>query len=256
VRFSLEERPRRPGRKDGPICRGHNKWHYFNVGTLSLLLVEDEARLADSLKRGLGEEGIAVDCAASAEAAEQELRRNAYDLIVLDLRLPGKGGLDFLRELRARGNGIGVLVLTARGLVQERVTGLDCGADDYLTKPFAFAELLARVKALARRRVAPASAVLKVADLELDTIKRKAWRAGRPLPLSPKETVLLELLMRNAGQVVTREMMVEVGWGSGYNEFTNLIEVFVNRLRQKIDYPGRDSLILTVRGAGYSMRGA
>jgi DNA-binding response OmpR family regulator len=226
------------------------------VGTLSLLLVEDEARLADSLKRGLGEEGIAVDCAASAEAAEQELRRNAYDLIVLDLRLPGKGGLDFLRELRARGNGIGVLVLTARGSVQERVTGLDCGADDYLTKPFAFAELLARVKALARRRVAPASAVLKVADLELDTIKRKAWRAGRPLPLSPKETVLLELLMRNAGQVVTREMMVEVGWGSGYNEFTNLIEVFVNRLRQKIDYPGRDSLILTVRGAGYSMRSA
>jgi len=161
-----------------------------------------------------------------------------------------------LRELRARGNGIGVLVLTARGSVQERVTGLDCGADDYLTKPFAFAELLARVKALARRRVAPASAVLKVADLELDTIKRKAWRAGRPLPLSPKETVLLELLMRNAGQVVTREMMVEVGWGSGYNEFTNLIEVFVNRLRQKIDYAGKESLILTVRGAGYSMRGA
>jgi DNA-binding response OmpR family regulator len=226
------------------------------VGTLSLLLVEDEARLADSLKRGLGEEGIAVDCAASAEAAEQELRRNAYDLIVLDLRLPGKGGLDFLRELRARGNGIGVLILTARGSVQERVTGLDSGADDYLTKPFAFAELLARVKALARRRVAPASAVLKVADLELDTIKRKAWRAGRPLPLSPKETVLLELLMRNAGQVVTREMMVEVGWGSGYNEFTNLIEVFVNRLRQKIDYAGKESLILTVRGAGYSMRGA
>jgi DNA-binding response OmpR family regulator len=225
------------------------------VGTLSLLLVEDEARLADSLKRGLGEEGIAVDCAASAEAAEEELRRNAYDLIVLDLRLPGKSGLDFLRELRASGNAIGVLVLTARGSVQERVTGLDSGADDYLTKPFAFAELLARVKALARRRVAPASAVLKVADLELDTIKRKAWRAGRPLPLSPKETVLLELLMRNAGQVVTREMMVEVGWGSEYNEFTNLIEVFVNRLRQKIDYPGRDSLILTVRGAGYSMRG-
>jgi DNA-binding response OmpR family regulator len=225
------------------------------VGTLSLLLVEDEARLADSLKRGLGEEGIAVDCAASAEAAEEELSRNGYDLIVLDLRLPGKSGLDFLRELRARGNAIGVLILTARGSVQERVTGLDSGADDYLTKPFAFAELLARVKALARRRVAPASAVLKVADLELDTIKRKAWRAGRPLPLSPKETVLLELLMRNAGQVVTREMMVEVGWGSEYNEFTNLIEVFVNRLRQKIDYPGRDSLILTVRGAGYSMRG-
>jgi DNA-binding response OmpR family regulator len=226
------------------------------VETLSLLLVEDETRLADNLRQGLGEEGFAVECAVSAEFAEQELKRNAYDLIVLDLRLPGKGGLEFLYDLRAHGNAVPVLILTARGSIEERVAGLDAGADDYLTKPFAFSELLARVRALARRRVASAKAVLKVADLELDTVKRRASRSGRPLSLSPKEIILLELLMRHAGQVVTREMIAEVAWGSEYNEFTNLIEVFVNRLRQKIDYPGRPSVILTVRGAGYSMRAA
>jgi DNA-binding response OmpR family regulator len=224
------------------------------VGNLSLLMVEDEDRLAENLRRGLGEEGFAVDWVSSAEDAQTRLGQNTYDLILLDLRLPGRDGLDFLRELRRQSIAIPVLILTARGSVEERVTGLDSGADDYLTKPFAFAELLARVRALARRRVASPAAVLKVADLELDTIKRKVWRAGREIGLSPKETILLELLMRNAGQVVTREMIAEVAWGAGYNEFTNLIEVFVNRLRQKIDYAGRDSLIVTVRGAGYSLR--
>lgn len=224
--------------------------------TLSLLLVEDEERLADNLRRGLIEEGISVHWAASAEAAEQELKHRAYGLIVLDLRLPGKDGLDFLRELRTRGNAVPLLILTARGSVEERVTGLDAGADDYLIKPFAFSELVARVRALARRRLTSAQVVLKVADLELDTVKRRARRSGRPLNLSPKEFILLELLMRHAGQVVTREMIAEVAWGSGYNEFTNLIEVFVNRLRQKLNYAGGSSLILTVRGAGYSMRAA
>ncbi len=222
--------------------------------SLSLLLVEDETRLADNLRRGLGEEGFAVCWAPSAEAAQQELGRKPYDLMVLDLRLPGKDGLDFLRDLRQQGNAIPVLILTARGAVEDRVTGLDTGADDYLTKPFAFAELVARIRALARRQLAPPAAVLRVADLELDTIKRTARRAGRSLGLSPKETILLELLMRNAGQVVTRDMIAQVAWGAGYNEFTNLIEVFVNRLRQKIDYAGSDSLIVTVRGAGYSLR--
>lgn len=219
-----------------------------------LLLVEDEARLAESLQRGLTEEGLVVDWAPSAEAAEQRLLCAAHDLIVLDLRLPGKDGLEFLRELRANGNALPVLVLTARGSVEERVSGLEAGADDYLVKPFAFAELLARIKALARRRSVPPAAILKVAGLELDPIRRKAWRAGRELALSPKETILLELLMRNAGQVVTRDMIAEVAWGAGFNEFTNLIEVFVNRLRQKIDYAGNASLIVTVRGAGYSLR--
>jgi two-component system, OmpR family, copper resistance phosphate regulon response regulator CusR len=218
------------------------------------MLVEDEARLADNLRRGLSEEGFNVFCAASAEAAELELGRNSYDLIVLDLRLPGKDGLDFLRQFRAAGNAVPVLILTARGSVEERVKGIDSGADDYLTTPFAFAELLARVRALARRRTAPAQALLKVADLELDTVKRRATRSGRALNLSPKEMILLELLMRHAGQVVTRDMIAEVAWGSGYNEFTNLIEVFVNRLRQKVDYVGKSSIIVTVRGAGYSLR--
>jgi DNA-binding response OmpR family regulator len=224
------------------------------VENLSLLLVEDETRLADNLLRGLAEEGIAAHWASSAEAAQEELKRNAYDLIVLDLRLPGKNGLDFLRELRRAGNMVAVLILTARGSVEERVSGLDSGADDYLTKPFAFAELLARVRAVARRRTTAPAPVLRVAELELDTIKRKAWRSGRALSLSPKETILLELLMRNAGQVVTRDMIAQVAWGAGYNEFTNLIEVFVNRLRQKIDYACAESLIVTVRGAGYSLR--
>ena len=218
------------------------------------MLVEDEPALADNLRRGLTEEGFAVFCAASAEAAEEELERAGYDLIVLDLRLPGKDGLDFLRQLRAAGSSVPVLILTARGSVGERVKGLDSGADDYLPKPFAFAELLARVRALARRRAVPAQALLKVGDLELDTVKRKAARSGRPLSLSPKEMILLELLMRHAGQVVTRDMIAEVAWGSEYNEFTNLIEVFVNRLRQKIDYVGKTSIIVTVRGAGYSLR--
>ena len=221
--------------------------------SLSLLLVEDEKRLADTLRRGLGEEGCAVDWAGSAEAAQQAISRSPYDLIVLDLRLPGKDGLDFLHQLRAAGNAVPVLILTARGSVQERVTGLDAGADDYLIKPFAFTELLARIRALARRR-AGSAALLKVAELEMDTVKRKAWRSGRSLSLSPKEFILLELLMRHSGQVVTRDMIAEVAWGVEYTGLTNLIEVFVNRLRQKIDYPGRASLIVTIRGAGYSLR--
>jgi DNA-binding response OmpR family regulator len=223
------------------------------VQALHLLLVEDEARLAENLCRGLGEEGFTVDPVASAEAAEQALADKAYDLMVLDLRLPGKDGLTFLRELRAAGNVTPVLILTARGALEERVTGLDSGADDYLTKPFAFTELVARVKALARRP-ARTQPVLKVADLELDTIKRRVRRGGRELNLSPKETILLELLMRHAGEVVTRDMIAEVVWGAGYNALTNLIEVFVNRIRQKIDDRGPDPRIVTVRGVGYSMR--
>jgi DNA-binding response OmpR family regulator len=238
----------------GGVAKTGLRWHYLYVQTLSLLLVEDEARLAHSLRRGLTEEGFSVDWASSAEAAEQEFARQSHDLIVLDLRLPGKDGLDFLRDLRGRGKAVPVIILTARGSVDERVTGLDSGADDYLVKPFAFAELLARIKALARRRSVAPSPVLKVADLEMDTIRRKVRRAGRELSLSPKETILLELLMRNAGQVVTRDMIAQVAWGAGFNEFTNLIEVFVNRLRQKIDYAGSESLIVTVRRAGYSMR--
>jgi two-component system copper resistance phosphate regulon response regulator CusR len=219
-----------------------------------LLIVEDEAELLKSLRLGLTEDGFAVTCAHSAERADQLLADQTFDIIVLDLRLPGKDGIDLLRELRAAGNPTPVLALTARGSLDDRIIGLDSGADDYLTKPFAFAELLARLRALIRRQANASQSILKVADLEFDTLRRRASRGGRDLGLSPKEAILLELLMRNAGQTVTREMIVEVVWGSAYNDLTNLIEVFVNRLRQKISDRAGDSLVVTVRGVGYSMR--
>ena len=156
--------------------------------------------------------------------------------------------------MRAEGNHTPVLILTARGALDERVAGLDGGGDDYLTKPFAFAELVARIKALARRPRTPASTTLKVGDLEFDTVKRRAKIGEHSLNLSPKEKMLLELLMRNAGQVVTRDMIAETVWDSNYSSLTNLIEVFVNRLRQKIDPRADRSLIVTVRGVGYTMR--
>jgi DNA-binding response OmpR family regulator len=220
-----------------------------------LLVVEDEVGLLNHLCRGLGEAGFAVMSAGSAEAAERAVAGGEFAAIVLDLRLPGKDGLEFLRELRTAGNSTPVLILTARGGLDERVSGLDAGADDYLAKPFAFAELVARIRALLRRRQAAAPPPqLRVADLEFDPVKRRARRGGRELNLSPKETILLELLMRNAGQAVTRTMIAEVVWGPGYNDFTNLIEVFVNRLRTKIGADAGEPLIATIRGVGYSMR--
>jgi DNA-binding response OmpR family regulator len=219
-----------------------------------LLIVEDVADLLKDLRLGLSEDGFAVTCADSAESAEQLLADQTFDAIVLDLRLPGKDGIVLLRELRAAGNPTPVLALTARGSLDDRIIGLDSGADDYLTKPFAFAELLARLRALIRRRDNAVQSTLRVADLEFDAVRRRASRGGRDLSLSPKEAILLELLMRNAGQPVTRDMIAEVVWGSAYNDFTNLIEVFVNRLRQKLNEGAGDSLIVTVRGVGYSMR--
>jgi DNA-binding response OmpR family regulator len=185
--------------------------------------------------------------------AQPIIARGPLDMIVLDLQLPGKSGTELLRELRADGNHTPVLILTARGALEDRVAGLDIGADDYLSKPFAFAELVARIKALTRRRP-PLSSILKVGDLEFDTVKRRAKIGEHNLNLSPKEKMLLELLMRHAGQVVTRDMIAETVWDSNYNALTNLIEVFVNRLRQKIDPRADRSLIVTVRGVGYSMR--
>ncbi len=224
------------------------------MNPLRILLVEDEVRLAESIKRGLVEEGFAVESAESAEAAEKIIAGGPLDLLVLDLQLPGKSGIELLREMRAAGNQTPVLILTARGALEDRVAGLDSGGDDYLAKPFAFAELVARIKALGRRRSQTASAILKVGDLEFDTIKRRARIGEHVVNLSPKEKMLLELLMRNAGQVVTRDMIAETVWDSDYKALTNLIEVFVNRLRQKIDPRIDRSLIVTVRGVGYTIR--
>ncbi len=219
-----------------------------------LLVVEDELKLLNELCRGLSEEGFAVLTAGSAEIAEKVISSGEFDAIVLDLRLPGKSGLEFLRDLRASGNLTPVLILTARDSLAERVTGLDGGADDYLTKPFAFPELVARLRALIRRRASAPQPILRLGDLEFDTIKRRARRAGRDLALSPKEAMLLELLMRNSGQTVTRNMIAETVWGGAYDDLTNLIEVFVNRLRHKIVDRKDEPLIVTVRGAGYSIR--
>ncbi len=223
---------------------------------LRLLLVEDEERLAGNLRQGLSEEGIALDWVKSAEQAEAILARKSYDVMVVDVGLPGKNGIDFLRDRRKGKDSTPVLFLTARGSIEDRVAGLEGGGDDYLVKPFAFAELLARIHAISRRRPAAQTPVLKVGDLEFDTVKRRARRGGKAIALSPKEAMLLELLMRRAGEVVTRDMIVEAVWDSDYNVFTNLIEVFVNRLRQKIDLDPKNSMIATIRGAGYSMKAA
>ena len=225
------------------------------MNPLRILLVEDEARLRESIKQGLVEEGFSVEGAESAEAAEAIIASGPLDLLVLDLQLPGKSGIELLREMRAAGKQTPVLILTARGALEDRVAGLDAGGDDYLAKPFAFAELVARIKALGRRRGSQASSpILKVGDLEFDTIKRRARIGEHVVNLSPKEKMLLELLMRNAGQVVTRDMIAETVWDSDYKALTNLIEVFVNRLRQKIDPRADRSLIVTVRGVGYTIR--
>jgi len=219
-----------------------------------LLVVEDEAKLAANLERGLREAGFAVDVAPSAEAACASLSRNGYDLMLLDLRLPGQDGLEFLTALRAAGAVLPVLILTARDSTDELVRGLDRGGDDYLTKPFAFGELLARVRALLRRPLAASSLVLKADDIVIDLSRRVASRGGRELDLSPKELMVLECLVRHAGLAVTRDMIGEAVWGKDYNAMSNIVEVFINRLRQKIELVNQPPLIVTIRGAGYMLR--
>jgi DNA-binding response OmpR family regulator len=219
-----------------------------------LLVVEDEAKLAANLERGLGEAGFIVDVAPSAEAARASLSHNGYDLMLLDLRLPGQDGLEFLTELRAAGVVLPVLILTARDSTDELVRGLDRGGDDYLTKPFAFGEFMARVRALLRRPLAAESLVLEADDIVIDIPRRVASRGGRALDLSPKELMVLEYLVRHAGLAVTRDMIGEAVWGKDYNAMSNIVEVFINRLRQKIDLVNRPPLIVTIRGSGYMLR--
>lgn len=221
-----------------------------------LLVVEDESQLADNLKRGLGEAGFNVDVASSAEDARTNMARCAYDLMVLDLRLPGQDGLDFLRDLRAAGAAVPVLILTARDTTEELVAGLDGGGDDYLTKPFAFRELVARLHALLRRRVAPEQPTLTAGPITVDTVHRQASRGGREIDLSPKELMVVEYLVRHAGLLVTRDMLGEAVWGADYNALSNVVEVFINRVRQKIDLANEPSLIVTIRGSGYMLRTA
>jgi len=221
---------------------------------MRLLVVEDEQTLARYLQRGLQEAAWTADVAATVDDAWRRLLLNPYDLIVLDLGLPGADGSVLLQRLREAGMDMPVLILTARGSVDDRVAGLNAGADDYLSKPFAFTELMARLHALLRRGRERQPVVLRVDDLQLDVVRRQAQRGTQRIELTAREFSVLEFLMRHAGEVVTRTALAEHVWGDHYDSLSNLIEVFINRLRRKIEPQGAPRLLHTVRGAGYVIR--
>ena len=218
---------------------------------MRILVVEDEERLARLIRRGLVEEGHAVDLAASGEEALDWSEVGEFDAIVLDVMLPGIDGFEACRRLRRRRVRAPILLLTARDAVADRVTGLDAGADDYLVKPFAFAELAARLRALARRPPEALAAVLQVGELRLDPAGRRVWRAEREIALPNKEFRILEYLMRHPGRVLTRTMIAEHVWDYDFPNVTNVIDVHIRQLRRHLDDPYPGDLIQTVRGAGY-----
>src|ERR1700693_3068739 len=218
---------------------------------MRLLLVEDDARIARFVAQVLREQAYAVDISATGDDALYQAAINSYDLVILDVMIPGKNGFEVCRELRKAGQRIPILSLPARDAVEDRITGLDRGADDYLTKPFEFRELLARLRALLRRPTELKPAQLSVAHLILDTAAQSATRADRRISLTHKEYALLEFLARNPGRVVGRAEIAEHVWDESFDPFSNLIEVYVNRLRRKIDLEGSKALLQTRRGAGY-----
>ncbi len=222
---------------------------------MRLLLVEDDKKAARVLARGFGEEGFVVDVAHSGEIGDELAAANRYDAIVLDWLLPRKDGLSVCRELRSRGVGTPILMLTARDSLPDRVAGLDCGADDYLTKPFAFEELLARIRALLRRSELTRLPVLTVADLTLDPVTHRVTRGAVEITLTPKEYAILETLMRHAGQVVSRTRIGESVWGDDPDDITNVVDVHVSHLRRKVDASGLPQLIHTVRSRGFRLGG-
>ncbi len=221
---------------------------------MRILLVEDERKLSAVIKRGLKEVHYAVDSADNSDDALFLAETNPYDLIILDIMIPGKDGISICRNLRKKKNDTPVLMLTARDDVEDKISGLDAGADDYLTKPFSFPEFLARVRALLRRKNTEKSTSLKVADLELDQRTRKVSRAGKDIELTPTEYSLLEYLMINVGQVVTRTMISEHVWNEDFESFSNVINVYINYLKKKIDHEHKKQLIHSMRGVGYSLK--
>jgi len=223
---------------------------------MRVLVVEDEPRMAGVICRALEKEGLAVDVAGRAEEALWMATAVDYDAVVLDVMLPGSSGFEVCRLLRERGVWSPVLMLTARDAIADRVSGLDSGADDYLVKPFALAELHARLRSLARRGRAERPAVLAVGDLRLDPARREVWRGDVEIDLSAKEFALLETLMLRHGEVLSRVELIEHAWDMAYENRSNVIDVYVRRLRDKIDRPFDTQTIETVRGVGYRLRGA
>ena len=221
--------------------------------TVRVLIVEDEEKLAGLLARGLREEGHSADIAGNGEDALWMARASGYDAIVLDVMLPGRDGFAVCRELRQDSVWTPVLMLTARDAVEDRVTGLDTGADDYLVKPFSFDELLARLRAIARRPAVERPTVLAVGDLRLDPATRRAWRGETELTLSAKEFALLEAFMRRPGHALTRLDLLEKAWDMAYDARSNVVDVYVRYLRQKVDRPFGRRSIETVRGVGYRL---
>jgi two-component system copper resistance phosphate regulon response regulator CusR len=218
---------------------------------MKLLLVEDDAKTVTALRKGLTEHDYTVESASTGPDGYAKAAAGGFDLVILDIMLAGKDGWSILKDLRAAGNAVPVLVLTARDAVRDRVKGLELGADDYLVKPYAFAELLARVKTLLRRGPARPTEVVRVADLAVDFTTLKASRGGNRLDLTPKEFALLALLARRSGEVLTRDQIAGQVWGVAYDPGTNVVDVHVRRLRAKADDPFESKLIHTVRGVGY-----
>ncbi|MGN6217821.1 MAG: response regulator transcription factor [Solirubrobacterales bacterium] len=221
---------------------------------MHVLVVEDEVKMAALLRRGLSEQGLAVDVVGTGEVGIAMATANPYDAIILDVMLPGIDGFEVCRQMREQGAWSPVLMLTARSAVDDRIAGLDGGADDYLTKPFSFAELLARLRALARRGEAERPTGVEVGDLRLDPATRQVWRGETEIELSAKEFALLEAFMRNPGHVLTRAQLLEHAWAYDYEHRSNVIEVYVRYLRRKIDQPFGVKSLETVRGAGYRLR--
>jgi DNA-binding response OmpR family regulator len=226
----------------------------FEEFVMRVLVIDDDRRLCAVIKRGLLEEAYAVDLAYDGQEGEYLAEVNPYDLIILDIMLPSKDGIEVCRELRAKKINTPILMLTAKDTVEDRVRGLDTGADDYLVKPFAFNELLARVRALLRREGMSKSPELRVGDLTLNALTRQVWRGQRPIELTTKEYVILEYFMNHPSAVVTRTMIEEHAWDYDFDSLSNLVDVYIRRLRRKIDHEGEDSLIQTVRGAGYRLK--
>jgi two-component system copper resistance phosphate regulon response regulator CusR len=223
---------------------------------MRILLVEDDPRVASFVARGLREQAFAVDIAEDGRSALFQAFVNPYDAILLDVMIPGEDGFVVCRKIRERGLRVPILMLTARDAVDDRISGLDTGADDYLTKPFAFGELLARLRALLRRGADLRPAVLRVGDLEVDTRGQRAQRGGRSIQLTTKEYALLEFLARHAGEVVGRAAISEHVWDDNFDPFSNTIEVYINRLRRKLSDAGEPAMIFTRRGAGYLLEPA